>query len=138
MRAASGGGDKGQILVLAAMLLAFLFVPLGIFVIDTGLVEASYAQLNETAQAAAEDGASMLDTNLYRTSGGRSVALDPALARQVSDRALMVSHLPGLTSWQIAVRGSTVTVNADMTVQLFVLGRAQLRTIKSARLAYGQ
>ena len=120
------------------MLLAFLFVPLGIFVIDTGLVEASYAQLNETAQAAAEDGASMLDTNLYRSSGGRSVALDPAQARQVSDRALTVSRLPGLNSWQITVRGSIVTVNANMTVQLFVLGRAQLRTAKSARLAYGQ
>lgn len=138
MRAGSARADKGQVLVLAAMLLAFLFVPLGIFVIDTGLVEASYAQLNETAQAAAEDGASTLDTNLYRSSGGRSVALDPAQARQVSDRALTVSHLPGLNSWQITVHGSTVTVNADMTVQLFVLGRTQLRATKSARLAYGQ
>ena len=138
MRAPSARADKGQVLVLAAMLLAFLFVPLGIFVIDTGLVEASYAQLNETAQAAAEDGASMLDTNLYRSSGGRSVALDPALARQVSDQALTVSRLPGLNSWEIAVDGTTVTVNADMTVRLLVLGRAQLRTTKSARLAYGQ
>lgn len=138
MRAASARGEKGQILVLASMLIAFLFVPLGVFVIDTGLVEASYAQLNETAQAAAEDGASMLDTNLYRSSGGRSVALDPAQARQVSDRALTVSRLAGLNSWQITVRGSTVTVNANMTVQLFVLGRAELRTAKSARLAYGQ
>ena len=138
MRASSARADNGQVLVLAAMLLAFLFVPLGIFVIDTGLVEASYAQLNETAQAAAEDGASMLDTNLYRSSGGRSVALDPTQARQVSDRALTVSHLLGLNSWQITVRGSTVTVNAAMTVQLFVLGRAQLRATKSARMAYGQ
>lgn len=138
MRVASRRSDKGQILVLAAMLLAFLFVPLGIFVIDSGLVEAGYAQLNETAQAAVEDGASMVNTDLYRSSSGRAVQLDPELARQVTDRALTVSHLQGLTSWRIGVEGTTVTVTANMSVQLFVLGRAQLRTTKSARLAYGQ
>ena len=138
MRAAAVRANGGQILVLAAMLLAFLFVPLGIFVIDTGLVEASYAQLNETALAAAEDGASMLNTNLYRSSGGRSVELDPALARQVTNQALAVSHLPGLESWQVGVQGRSVTVTAKLTVQLFILGRAGLSTTKSARLAYGQ
>ena len=55
MNKTSGRGEKGQILVLAALLLAFLFIPLSVFVIDTGLVEAGYAQLNETVQAAAED-----------------------------------------------------------------------------------
>ena len=138
MSAPSLKANDGQILVLAAMLLAFLFVPLGIFVIDTGLVEASYAQLNETAQAAAEDGASMLDTNLYRSSGGRSVELDPTLARQVTNQALAVSDLPGLGAWQVGVEGRNVTVTANLTVQLFVLGRARLSSTKSARLAYGQ
>lgn len=138
MRAATVRANDGQILVLAAMLLAFLFVPLGIFVIDTGLVEASYTQLNETAQAAAEDGASMLNTNLYRSTGGRSVELDPELARQVTNQALAVSHLPGLESWQVDVQGRSVTVKAKQTVQLFILGRAGLSTTESARLAYGQ
>ena len=132
-----GSGEKGQILVLAALLLAFLFIPLSVFVIDTGPVEAGYAQLNETVQAAAEDGASMLNADLYRSSHGRSVELDPALARQVTDRALAVSRLPGLTSWQIEVQGTTVTVTANLTVRLFVLGGASLRTKKSARLSYG-
>ena len=132
-----GSDEKGQILVLAALLLAFLFIPLSVFVIDTGLVEAGYAQLNETVQAAAEDGASMLNADLYRSSHGRSVELDPALARQVTDRALAVSRLPGLTSWQIDVQGTTVTVTANLTVRLFVLGGASLRTKKSARLSYG-
>src|SRR5437867_13315005 len=107
-----GSGEKGQILVLAAVLLAFLFIPLSVFVIDTGLVEAGYAQLNETVQAAAEDGASMLNADLYRSSHGRSVELDPALAHQVTDRALAVSRLPGLLSWQIDVQGPSVTVLA--------------------------
>jgi hypothetical protein len=132
-----GSDEKGQILVLAALLLAFLFIPLSVFVIDTGLVEAGYAQLNETVQAASEDGASMLNADLYRSSHGQSIELDPALARQVTDRALVVSHLPGLTSWQIEVQGSTVTVTANLTVRLFALGGASLRTKKSARLSYG-
>ena len=138
MRATAVRANDGQILVLAAMLLAFLFIPLGVFVIDTGLVEASYAQLNETALAAAEDGASMLNTNLYRSSGGRSVELDPALARQVTTQALAVSHLPGLESWQVGVQERSVTVTAKLTVQLFILGPARLSTTTSARLAYGQ
>ena len=46
-------GRGGQILVLAAILFSFFFIPLAVFVVDTGLVEASYAQLNETVQAAA-------------------------------------------------------------------------------------
>jgi len=137
MRRTGSDSEKGQILVLAALLLAFLFIPLSVFVIDTGLVEAGYAQLNETVQAAAEDGASMLNADLYRTSHGRSVELDPTLARQVTDRALAVSRLPGLTSWQIEVEGTTITVTANLTVRLFALGAASLRTKKSARLSYG-
>jgi hypothetical protein len=39
-----GSGEKGQILVLAALLVAFLFIPLSVFVIGTGLVEAGYAR----------------------------------------------------------------------------------------------
>ncbi len=129
---------EGQILVLAAIVFAFLFIPLGVFVVDTGLVEASYAQLNETVQAAAEDGASTLDEGLYRASNGRTVELDPAQARRVAGRALSVSSLPGLDSWQVDVRGRTVTVTARMTVRLFVLGSAVLKITNSARLAYGQ
>ena len=38
MNRTCGRGEKGQILVLAALLLSFLFIPLSVFVIDTGLV----------------------------------------------------------------------------------------------------
>src|SRR5258708_5269482 len=109
---------EGQILVLAAIVFTFLFIPLGVFVVDTGQCEASDAQLNEADQAAAEDGASTLDEGLYRASNGRTVELDPAQARRVAGRALSVSSLPGLDSWQVDVRGRTVTVTARMTVRL--------------------
>ena len=130
--------QQGQILVLAAILMTFFFIPLAILVVDTGLVESNYAQLNETVQAAAEDGASMLNEGLYRSSNGRIVQLDPVQARQVIDQALRVSRLPGLGPWQVDIRGTTVSVTAKVTVQLFVLGNATLATSKSARLAYGQ
>ncbi len=132
------GRANGQILVLAAIIMTFLFIPLAVFVVDTGLVQASYAQLNETVQAAAEDGASMLDEGLYRSSHGRVIDLDATLARRVTDQALAVSHLPGLGPWQVDVQGTTVTVTARLNVRLFILGTATLTTTKSARLAYGQ
>ena len=78
--------QQGQVLVMSAAVMAFLFVPLCVFVIDTGLVAASYAQLGETLQAAAEDGASSIDQNAYRSSNGQQVALDPAGAQQTADR----------------------------------------------------
>jgi len=127
--------QDGQILVLAAIVITFLFIPLAVFVVDTGLVQASYAQLTETVQAAAEDGASMLDEGLYRSSHGRVIELDATSARRIADQALTVSRLPGLGPWQVDVRGITVTVTARMKVKLFVLGTATLTTTKSARLA---
>jgi len=42
------GRQEGQILVMSALVMAFLFVPLSVFVIDTALVESGYAQLGET------------------------------------------------------------------------------------------
>ena len=138
MSGRAGNPQQGQILVLAAILMTFFFIPLAILVVDTGLVESNYAQLNETVQAAAEDGASMLNEGLYRSSDGRFVQLDPVLARQVINQALRVSRLPGLGPWQVDIRGTTVSVTAKVTVHLFVLGNATLATSKSARLAYGQ
>jgi hypothetical protein len=130
-------GKRGQILVFSALLMTFFFVPLAVLVIDTGLVEAGYAQLTETVQAAAEDGASMLNEDLYRSTGGTSVALDAGKAQAVADQALAISRISGLGSWQVTVRGNVVTVKASQRVRLFVLGVATLTTTRSARLAYG-
>ncbi len=129
--------QQGQILVFSALLMAFFFVPLAILVIDTGLLEAGYGQLAETVQAAAEDGASMVDEGLYRSSNGQAVRLDAEKARAIADQALTVSHLAGVGPWQITVQGDEVTVHASETVRLFMLGAATITTTRSARLAYG-
>lgn len=129
-------GQDGQMLVLGAMVLAFLFVPLGVYVIDSGLVQAGYSQLSETVQASAEDGASMLDENTYRSTG--AVRLDPAAAKEVADRSMRISQLPGLESWTITVQGETVSVSARLRIPLFGLGSTTMTQTRSARLAYGQ
>jgi hypothetical protein len=129
--------QRGQVLVMAAFVMAFLFVPLSVYVIDSGLVEASHVQVGETLQAAAEDGASSVDVAAFRQSGGQVVQLDPVQATAVTDSSLRASRLPGLESWTISVRGNTVTVTARMRVSLLVLGSATLTQTKAATFAVG-
>ena len=131
-------GQEGQVLVMSALVMAFLFLPLSIFVIDTALVEAGYTQLGETLQASAEDGASTIDEALYRSSNGKTVALDPVQARVVADRSMRVSGVPGLDSWDVVVQGSRVTITGKLSLDLLVLGKATLTESRSATLAYGQ
>ena len=134
----SGSRQHGQILVMVAAITSLMFVPLSIYVIDTALVEASYAQLGETLQAAAEDGASMIDQDAYRRSGGQQVVLDPGSARAASEHSLAVSQLPGLDSWSVSVEGNTVTVSGRVRVDLLVIGSVTQRATRSANFAYGR
>jgi hypothetical protein len=129
--------QEGQVLILAVFVMAFLFVPLAIYVIDSGLVEAAHVQTGETLQAAAEDGAQSIDVAAFRNSGGQVVRLDPDQARAASDRSLRASRLPGLESWTISVSGNTVTVTARVRVSLFVLGAVTLTQSKGATFAIG-
>ncbi len=137
MRQRAVSAKRGQILVFSALLMTLFFLPLAVLVIDTGLVEAGYAQLSETVQAAAEDGASTLNEDLYRSTGGTAVELDAGKAQSVADRALAISRLSALGPWQVTVRGNVVTVTARQRVRLFILGAATISTTRSARLAYG-
>ena len=130
--------QDGQVLVMSALVMAFLFLPLSVFVIDTSLVDSSYGQLGETLQASAEDGASSIDVAAYRNSNGQVVRLDPAEAKAVVDRSMKAAALPGVRSWIVAVDGPRVTVSATMSVQLMVLGTATLTESRSAIFAYGQ
>jgi len=131
-------GERGQMMVLSAVVMAFLFLPLSIFVIDDALVASGYTQLGEALQASAEDGASSLDEAAYRSSEGKVVQLDPAAAREVAARSLDVSGLSGLEDKTVEVRGPRVTVSATLRVPLLVIGAATLKEARSATLAYGQ
>ena len=131
-------GQEGQVLVMSALVMAFLFLPLSVFVIDTALVDSSYAQLGETLQASAEDGASSIDVAAYRSSNGQVVRLDPIEAKAVVNRSITAASLPGVESWTVTVSGPRVTVTATASVQLMVLGTATLTESRSAIFAYGQ
>ena len=130
--------QEGQVLVMSALVMAFLFLPLSVFVIDTALVNSSYAQLGETLQASAEDGASSIDVAAYRSSNGQVVRLDPIEAKAVVDRSMKAASLPGVQSWTVVVSGPRVTVTANISVPLMVLGTATLTESRSAIFAYGQ
>ena len=138
MRRARHRQQEGQILVMAAAVMGFLFVPLCVFVIDSGLVAASYAQLGETLQASAEDGASMIDAGLYRSSNGQQVVLDQIATKQSADESIRMSQLPGLETWTVTVKGNVVTTTAELKVRLLVLGVATLSETRSASFAYGE
>ena len=131
-------GERGQVLVLSAIVMALLFLPLSIYVIDTAMVESGYAQLGEALQASAEDGATSIDQSLYRNSNGHTVVLDAVNARDVTDRSMRVSRLTGLDSWSVVVTQRTVTVTGRLKVQLLVLGSTTLTESRSASLAFGQ
>jgi hypothetical protein len=129
--------QEGQILVLVAAALALLFLPLSVFVIDTALVESAYAQLGDTLQASAEDGASTIDEQAFRGSAGQRVVLDPASATATSERSLQASQMPGLDFWTVSVRGDTVTATATLHVRLLLVGTAALTESRSASFHYG-
>jgi hypothetical protein len=137
MRARRRDGERGQILVLSALIMTFLFIPLAIFLVDTSLFESAYAQLGETLQASAEDGASTVDEATLRSSNGQTVVLDPALARATADTSMRASHLAGLVSWTSTASRQRVTVTATIAVPLMVLGTAHLTASRSATFGYG-
>ena len=134
MSARRHAGERGQVLVMAAAVLAFLFVPLCVFLVDTGLVEASYGQLGETLQASVEDGASQIDQQAFRRSGGQTAVLDQSAARQVCERSLQTSGLAGLEVVSIRTTATTSTVH----VRLLVVGTASVTQTRSAGFVLGR
>jgi hypothetical protein len=138
MNTARVAGERGQVLVMAAAVLAFLFVPLCVFLVDTGLVEASYAQLGETLQASVEDGASQIDQQGFRQSGGQRAVLDQAAARQTCERSLETSGMPGLDAVQVSTTATTVTATATVHVRLLVVGSASVTQTRSASFVLGR
>ena len=138
MSARGHAAERGQVLVMAAAVLALLFVPLCVFLVDTGLVEASYGQLGETLQASVEDGASQIDQQAFRQSGGQTAVLDQSAARQVCERSLQTSGLPGLEVVSIRTTATTVTATATVHVSLLVVGTASVTQTRSAGFVLGR
>ena len=133
----TGHAERGQILVIAAAFMALFFVPLAVLVVDGGLVESAYAQLGETLQASTEDGASMIDVDVFRQSDGQRAVLDAAAAKATCERSIRTSGLPGIVSTTVTVRDDTVTASATIRIHLLITGAITLTETRSAGFHYG-
>jgi Flp pilus assembly protein TadG len=100
-----------------------LFVSIAGLAIDGGMLLASRRQLQSVADGAARAGATRLDVDRLRGSGGTEVQLDHALARETASIYLN-ERLPREFAWQAAPNGQ-VEVN---TRRVHVLIQGTLRT----------
>ncbi len=81
------GRSSGQALVWFTVALP-LFLSIAGLAIDGGVLLASRRQVQSVADGAARAGATRLDVDRLRSSGGADVQLDPALARDTTWRYL--------------------------------------------------
>lgn len=78
-----------------------LFISIAGLAIDGGILLASRRQLQSVADGAARAGATRLDLDRLRGSGGTDVQLDPALARDTT-RTYLDERLTDELDWQAA------------------------------------
>jgi hypothetical protein len=80
-------GESGQVLPIVTVMSLGLLAMVGL-VVDAGLLFAARRDLQASADAAARAGASVIDEDAYRGSGGRRAVLDPAGARAAAHHRL--------------------------------------------------
>src|SRR5438477_301171 len=95
---------SGQALVWLTVALPLFLCTAGL-AIDGGVMLASRRQLQSVADGAARAGATRLDLDRLRSSGGADVALDQTLARQVASTYLD-ERLGRELAWQASPKSS--------------------------------
>jgi Flp pilus assembly protein TadG len=106
LRWRSGANQNGQVIVWVAVMLPLFLSVVGL-AIDGGLAFNARRDLQHVADAAARAGAMQIDEQRYRQSGGATVVLDLASARQVATAYVMT---------QDAQLGATITVEPQRAV----------------------
>jgi Putative Flp pilus-assembly TadE/G-like len=89
------GDERGQVLPMVAVMTLGLLAMVGL-VVDAGVMFSAKRELQSTVDAAARAGAAVIDQEVYRSSGGRTVVLDQGAARQAALRRLQQVHLGDL------------------------------------------
>ena len=102
-------GERGQVLVLVALLLVGLVAVAGL-VTDGAVVFTQRRDLQNIADGAALAGAMQIDEDAYRSSGGASVVLDQGAAYQAA-----VTYLQGEGDSNYSVRASTTGVDVQVS-----------------------
>lgn len=108
--------ESGQVLPMVTVMALGLLAMVGL-VIDAGTMFAAKRDLQATADAAARAGATVIDEDAYRSSGGRRVVLDEAAAEQAAARRLEDVELVDLSASDEAV-----FVRVSRTQPLLLLG----------------
>ena len=122
------GGESGQALVWAAVMLPFLFIPIVGLTVDGGIVFDARRELQNAADAAARAGAMQVDVRTYRESAGTRVVLDQASARQIASEYL-AGHSPGL-SGSVATDAQRVVVEVSRDVPTSFLRIVGVNTVR--------
>ncbi|HLZ27854.1 MAG TPA: pilus assembly protein TadG-related protein [Chloroflexota bacterium] len=95
-----------------------LFISIAGLAIDGGVLLASRRQLQSVADGAARAGATRLDLDRLRGSGGTDVQLDPTLARDAT-RSYLAERLARELDWQVlpTTRIDVATRRVRVTLQ---------------------
>lgn len=116
--------ERGDAMVIWCLGLAVLLLPLGGISLDLWHSISQERALQSAAAAAAEAGASGINTSVYRHSG--QVVLDPTTAVDLAEANLSEQHaLPPLSTPPIITvtsDGSAITVKLQENVRLTLLG----------------
>ncbi len=131
--------QRGQTLVLFALLLPMVLLPVGAYAAETSVLAAHQARLAEVAAVGALDAAQQLDEARLRSGAGLAVDPNAAAAVIASDVA---SQSPQAAVESVRVSGSavTLTLNEQVPLRLFPFARARgvtLRASASASLVPG-
>lgn len=108
--------DSGQVLPIVAVTTLGLLAMVGL-VVDAGLMFAARRDLQATADAAARAGAGVLDEEIYRSSGGRSVVIDEPEAEKAA-----LAHLSGVDVESVTATSDAVHVSVSRSQPLLLLG----------------
>ncbi|MGH3045554.1 MAG: pilus assembly protein TadG-related protein [Gaiellaceae bacterium] len=108
--------DSGQVLPMVAVMTLGLLAMVGL-VVDAGVMFAARRDLQSTAVAAARAGAAVLDEDVYRSSGGRTTALDEPGAEEAA-----LAHLAGVDVQSVTATSDAVFVSVSRSQPLLLLG----------------
>lgn len=108
--------DSGQVLPIVAVMTLGLLAMVGL-VVDAGVMFAARRDLQATADAAARAGAAVLDEDIYRSSGGRTVVIDEPGAEKAA-----LTHLAGVDVQSLTATRDAVLVRVSRSQPLLLLG----------------
>jgi hypothetical protein len=114
----SASAGQASIVLIGALLIGLAFAGLAV---DGARLFTARRDLQNLADSAALAGASAVDEDHFRATGGSEVRLDAVGARRAVDRVLDASGLPPSTRVDVSVQPDRVVVHLDRPVGMTFL-----------------